>query len=160
MIRSAQFSPCGKYRYTLTRIFDSPGPLCMCIGLNPSRANDEKNDNTIDILTNALPWHGYGGFYMANLYALITPHPEELFSVPDAIGDNELWIETTAAKCKDVIFCWGAFKNIEYRAKKMIERFPGALCFGHNANGSPWHPRALHYAGIHSHETTLIKFKK
>lgn len=160
MIRSASFSECMKYRYELTRIWDHDKPLVMCIGLNPSKANGVKDDSTINILINALQWLGYGGFKMMNLYALITPHPDELFSVPDALGDNDKWITDTAAICKDIIFCWGAFKNIEYRAKKMIKAFPNALCFGHTAKGSPWHPRALHYAGILSHQTSTIPFKK
>lgn len=158
MDKSANFSPCGKYRYRLTRRWSDVGDMAMCIGLNPSTANAEKNDNTIDILTNTLRWHEYAGFYMMNLYALITSKPALLFTVPDSLGDNEQWIQRTYEQSKDVIFCWGAFKNIEYRAKKMIERFPGALCFGKTKNGSPWHPRALHYAGIRFDQTQLLKF--
>lgn len=157
-IRSAEFSECGKYRYLLKRVWNDQDPFALCIGLNPSRANHERNDTTINILTDTLRWHEYGGFYMANLYALITPHPKELFSVPDAIKDNDKWIDLAAGQVRDIIFCWGAFKGIEYRAKKMKERFPKALCFGRSANGSPWHPRALPYASIKFNETTLTIF--
>ncbi len=159
MIKSVEFSECGKYRYVLSRVW-SEDPYAMCIGLNPSKADSIDDDPTIRILINSLQWLGYGGLKMVNLYALITPHPGELFAVPDSLGENDKWVEETAAKCKDVIFCWGTFKNIEFRSKKMIKAFPQALCFGYNANGSPWHPRALHYAGIRSHQTTLTKFKK
>jgi len=159
MIRTAQFSDCMKYRYTLYRQW-SDEPKVMCIGLNPSTANGATDDATINRLCNVLPYHRYGAFYMVNLYALITPHPEVLFSVPDPMGENEKWIYDTAAKCDEIIFCWGNFKGIGYRANQMKKRFPQAWCFGHNADGSPWHPRALHYKGIQSHDVQLIRFKK
>ena len=46
----AEFSKCGKYRYKLWRIWDRKLKLAMCIGLNPSKANSNKNDATINIL--------------------------------------------------------------------------------------------------------------
>jgi hypothetical protein len=158
MIRTANFSDCGKYRYWLFRRWDDR-PLAMCIGLNPSTANHETDDKTIELLNNHLPWHNYGGFYMVNLYAFIASKPEILFSAPDPFGENEIIVPNIAARCKDVIFAWGAFKSIEYRANKMKMFYPKALCFGKNKDGSPWHPRALVYKGIQFHESKLSPFK-
>jgi hypothetical protein len=45
--RGAEFSPCGKYRYALWRIWDFKKPLAMFIGLNPSTADASKDDPTI-----------------------------------------------------------------------------------------------------------------
>lgn len=158
MIRKAQFSPCGKYRYWLSRKWDDR-PMAMCVGLNPSTANHETDDATIRILNNVLPWLGYGGFYMLNLYAFIASKPEKLFAGPDPRGTfNDHWLSYIAESCKDVIFCWGSFKNIEHRATQVSKDFPNALCFGKNANGSPWHPRALHYKAIKNHEVKLLPF--
>ena len=63
----AEFSKCGKYRYKLWRIWNTELKLAMCIGLNPSTANANKNDQTISYLIKMLSILGYGGFYMMNL---------------------------------------------------------------------------------------------
>lgn len=159
MIRSAIFSPDGLYRYQLSRIWDESKRLAMCIGLNPSKANGEKDDPTIRLLTRVLQYQGYGGFIMVNLYAWITPHPKELFSVANSLGDNDQHIAAAALSTQDQIFCWGNFKGIDYRAKKMMQQFPDALCFGKTSTGSPWHPLALMYKGVKTDEVTLTKYK-
>ena len=48
--KGADFSNNGKHRYRLWRIWDETKPYALCIGLNPSTANSEKNDPTINIL--------------------------------------------------------------------------------------------------------------
>ncbi|MCB9902553.1 MAG: DUF1643 domain-containing protein, partial [Planctomycetes bacterium] len=48
MLRStATFSPCRTYRYSLTRIWDDAAPVCGFILLNPSTADETRNDPTI-----------------------------------------------------------------------------------------------------------------
>lgn len=163
MIRSSEFSDCGKYRYLLSRDW-SEGKIVMCIGLNPSTAGRknkkgiEEDDPTISRLCKTLEHLGFGGLRMCNLYALISSKPEKLFQVPNALGENDAWLQTTAFGVQEIIFCWGSFKNIEHRAKKVMEMFPSAKCFGKNLNGTPIHPMAMMYAGIKPSEATLIKF--
>lgn len=141
----AEFSECGKYRYKLWRIWDASLPLAMCIGLNPSTANANKNDNTISILINVLGQLGYGGFYMMNLFAFISSKPEDLLTCDDPLGDNENKLAEVESICKDVIACWGNFTQAQDRIKQVLPRYPNALCFGFNKNGTPFHPRALSY---------------
>lgn len=76
--KEAKFSGCGKYRYWLKRIWDADKSFAMCIALNPSTANGDKDDPTITRLSNLLNAHGFGGFYMTNLFALISSNPEDL----------------------------------------------------------------------------------
>lgn len=146
----AEFSQCGRYRYKLWRIWDKSLPLAMCIGLNPSTANARKNDNTINILVGVLGKLGYGGFYMMNCWAFITSDPDELQVNPMTDEWNNNMITVTASLCKTVIFAWGNFSVIREmeRDLELAEMFPNAKCFGVNANGSPWHPRALSYKGL------------
>lgn len=147
----AEFSECGKYRYKLWRIWDEDKPLIMCIGLNPSTANADKNDPTIRILRKFLSKLGYGGFYMCNLYAIISSKPEILLTKDlDLQKDNEFHLGSTAIKCSDnVLFCWGGFKEIQPdRIEYIKRRFPNALSFGKTANGAPLHPMALMYGGV------------
>jgi len=145
----ADFSNDGKYRYRLWRIWNKELPKAMVIGLNPSKANASKNDNTISILIRVLGKLGYGGFYMMNCWAYITPKPELLQVNPMSDEWNNNTITVTASLCETVIFAWGNFKIIREkgRDKELIEIFPNAKCFGFNKNGTPWHPRFISYAG-------------
>lgn len=143
----AEFSPCGKYRYKLWRIWNDELPKAMCIGLNPSTANANKNDATINNLIRILSTLGYGGFYMMNLFAWISSKPEDLFSCRDPIGENENKLKEVEAICNDVIVCWGNFKQAGKRINEVLPNYPNAKCFGFNKNGTPFHPLALMYNG-------------
>lgn len=136
----ATFSECRKYRYALWRIWDAQLPLLMFIGLNPSKADETNKDNTIGKVTKVAEHNGYGGFYMMNLFAVVSKKPEVLKTDPDPLGDNDGWIEKIALKCKDVVFAWGDFKEARQRAEKIKELFPNAFALHINKNGSPKHP--------------------
>ena len=158
MIKGAEFSECGNYRYVLSRKWDERCQSAVCIGLNPSTANAETDDPTIRDLTRILQNLGYGGLFMMNLFAFISSDPDDLRRVPDPVKENDIWLHKISLLCNDVIFCWGNFKQAEYRAKKIIPMFPGAKCFGKNKNGSPFHPLALMYAGIKADNAELMLF--
>jgi hypothetical protein len=158
-LAGATFSDCGKYRYKLWRIWDESKPLAMCIGLNPSTANAKTNDNTINILIRVMQQLGYGGFYMMNLFAWISSHPQDLLTVIDPIGENDYYLDQVRKECNDVIACWGAFQQALARTEIVLERFPETKCFGVNNNGTPFHPRALSYKGLLSNPG-LIRYQK
>lgn len=158
MIKSAEFSECGKYRYVLTRIWHDSKKIAMCIGLNPSTANEGHDDPTILRLISTLDILGYGGLKMTNLYGLISSKPEALQSCPDPLKENDKYLLTTAHTVQDIIFCWGTFKQAEYRARKVIQLFPDGKCFGKNKNGSPWHPLAMMYKGLKANQAKLTFF--
>lgn len=146
--QGAIFSKCGKYRYLLSRDWNKEKRIAMCIGLNPSNANADKNDPTINILIRTLAKLDFGGLRMVNLYAYVSSKPAKLFEVSDPQGQNDAWLLTTAHGCQEIIFCWGSFKNIEHRARKVKEMFPSAKCFGKNANKTPLHPMAIMWQGL------------
>ena len=135
----AEFSEDRKYRYTLWRIWDNNKPMVMFIGLNPSTANETTNDPTIcRVIKFAFDW-GFGGVYMTNLFAYVTPYPEKLKECNDPLADNDSWLEKTAHKCKKIIFAWGSFKEAAERSKEVMQMFDGyALII--NKDGSPRHP--------------------
>lgn len=138
----AKFSECGKYRYALWRIWDETKPLVMFVGLNPSTADVEKDDPTINRVTQISKNLNYGGFYMMNLFALVTPYREELIKSVDPIGDNDKYLRDIAGKCSDYIFAWGAFKEAKDRSLALCKIIAGskpkALII--NKDGSPRHP--------------------
>lgn len=136
----ASFSDCRKYRYALWRIWDKSKPLVMFIGLNPSTANETKSDPTITRVVQFAKNWGYGGVYMMNLFGLVSPYPEDLKNVKDAIGENTPWLEHVSKKCSQVIFAWGNFKEAEERSRAVKKMFPDAMALQINKNGSPKHP--------------------
>lgn len=91
MIKDAIFSPCGKYRYSLSRVWDESKPYTLFIGLNPSYADAENDDRTLSrCISFAKSW-GYGGVYMTNLFAFVHTQRHEMMKAPDPIGiDDDL----------------------------------------------------------------------
>lgn len=150
----ATFSPCRQYRYALWRIWDETKPVIMFIGLNPSTANENEPDPTINTVKALSTNWGYGGFYMMNLFAIVSPDPEVLKTHPDPLGDNDGWLEQVSMKCDDVVFAWGAFKEAKERCQKIIDQFPDALCIKILKDGSPKHPLYTPYSA------TPIRFKQ
>jgi hypothetical protein len=147
--KGAEFSECGKFRYRLWRMWDEKLPRAMVIGLNPSTANSEKNDPTIDNLTTALKILGYGGVIMMNCWPFITSKPELLQIDDESNFQNGARMLQTAMVVDEIIFAWGNFKIIKERNrdKELIKMFPTAKCFGFNKNGSPMHPLSMMYKG-------------
>lgn len=138
----AIFSECMRYRYQLFRVWDRARPLAMCVGLNPSTANGATDDPTIKKLRRILAHQGYGGFYMTNLYALISSVPDKLYSVPDPLGENDTHLKAVADLTTDVFLCWGSFKGLEVRIKSILKIVAGKplKCFGKSSKGIPIHP--------------------
>lgn len=135
----ATFSDDRKYRYVLWRIW-SDAPKIMFIGLNPSTANETEMDPTITRVKGFATDWGYGGFFMMNLFAIVSKDPKVLKTDPNPLGDNDGWIEKISAKCDKIIFAWGAFKEAKERAVDVIARFPDAEALIINRDGSPRHP--------------------
>jgi hypothetical protein len=148
-MKGAQFSDDRRYRYALWRIWNEDKPLVMFIGLNPSTAAEKEDDPTIRRVTRFAYDHGYGGFYMMNLFAYVTAYPHVLETTKDALGDTDEWLEKINLKCYAVCFCWGAFGDgngrqyIRMRAQQIVGRFPSAYCLGKTKTGHPAHPLYL-----------------
>ena len=76
-----------KYRYALWRIWDENKPYVLFIGLNPSTADETKDDPTVRrCIGFTQSWKKYGGVYLANLFAYRATNPRELEVVADPIG--------------------------------------------------------------------------
>lgn len=136
----AVFSQDRKYRYILWRRWDSKKPGITFIGLNPSTANELKNDKTIaTVMRYAKDW-GFGCVYMVNLFAYISTDPKALLSVENTVGElADEYIRVATTLSKDIIFAWGSFK-VNGRDQELIKMFPQAKCLCHNADGTPHHP--------------------
>lgn len=140
----AIFSECKRYRYKLWRIWDPTKPFIMFVGLNPSTADQDKDDPTIrKVKAFAKAW-GYGGVYMLNLFAIISTDPKILISPEltreERIGpQNDEYLKVTAWAAEKIIFAWGAF-NVDGREVEVMDLIPSAFALVINSDGSPRHP--------------------
>ncbi len=135
----AHFSKCGKYRFCLYRKWDNTLPMVMFIGLNPSTADKQNDDPTIRrVIRFAKDW-GFGGVYMLNLYAFITPYPKMLDTSGENTHFNDIWIHRMYWKSAKVICAWGAF-DVKDRAEVVKASIPDRYALIINKDGSPRHP--------------------
>jgi len=139
----AIFSDCRQYRYALWRKWDASRPNVMFIGLNPSQAGSTHDDPTIRRMRIFAQDWGFGGVYVMNLFAYMTPYPEVLKKCKDPVGKNAYWLERLAPSCDKITFAWGVHGHGSPQAETLIQQFPHAWCMGMNKSGSPRHPLYL-----------------
>lgn len=145
--KGATFSPCRTWRYDLWRIWDADRPYLAVIGLNPSTADEERNDPTVTRCQRFARDWGYGGLDMLNLFALRSTDPRELLKAADPIGcGNPDMIYSIAQRAGRVLVAWGDWAGrIERRAAAsyletvVLADLP-LYCLGINKSGEPKHP--------------------
>jgi len=142
MKKSAEISECKKYRYDLFRVWDENKPYLMFIGLNPSTADYEQDDNTIRRCIDFAKNLNFGGICMCNLFALRSTNPKNMLLHTSPIGDkNDFYIKKHAKYAGMIIVAWGNKGNHLNRDKeviKIINRPVFALDI--NKSGQPKHP--------------------
>jgi hypothetical protein len=149
MKRDAIFSHYNSYRYRFSKIWDSNKKTVLLIGLNPSNGTDKKDDPTLTKLTKIvehLDGEIYGGFYVGNLFAFITPKPHELIQSKNPIGDdNDCHLIDMALKCEKTICMWGNEGVLNRRDKDDVGLFEKQniplYCFGFTEDKNPMHSR-------------------
>lgn len=154
-LSSAVFSACRRYRYRLDRRWDDSLPPLAFGMLNPSTADHERNDPTIERCERRARTMGFGSLIVWNLFAFRATNPKALKEQNDPIGpENNKFILEAFAECKarggTVIAGWGTHgalrdrnSEVEYLARNMpIELF----CLGLTNAGHPKHPLYVPYA--------------
>ena len=140
----ADFSPCRKYRYTLWRVWDESKPLVMFLGLNPSTADEIKNDPTVTRCINYAKSWNYGGMYMMNIFAFRTTYPIELKKALEPIGkENNYWIEKISKNVDKCIGAWGNDGLFLNRSDYIKQNVNNLYCLKINHSGEPSHPLYL-----------------
>ncbi|MEX0597207.1 MAG: DUF1643 domain-containing protein [Candidatus Paceibacterota bacterium] len=143
IIRDATFSKDNKYRYKLSRVWDDSKPKLLFIMLNPSIADGNKDDPTINRVIDFTKSWGYGGFYVGNLYAFISTDPKGLDNVTEKEGpDNIDRIKEMLIGVDKVIYGWGMHgPKKEPKWLKDLVKIP--YCITHLKDGKPGHPSRL-----------------
>lgn len=141
----AEFSPCLKYRYELTRFWDGSNRHAAFVMLNPSTADANEDDPTIRKCVGFARRWGYGGIRVYNVYALRATDPNELKRSDNPIGpDNDSWIRRAASN-EIVVAAWGTFRVHPDRAQHVLGLLNGASvhCLRVTKEGRPQHPLYL-----------------
>lgn len=161
MHRSAEISPCGTYRWTLTRQWDERPKLVVCM-FNPSTADAEVDDPTIKLLCHIASHNGYGGIVVVNAIPLRSPTPADAIAMAnwhatrdwyarDRLHDNLLFIVKQVERATAVLLAWGALgekcwewiEAVELEIREALPDDARVYCLGKTASGQPKHPLAL-----------------
>ncbi len=144
----AVFSGDRRYRYLLRRRVSESRKRILFIMLNPSRADEKRNDPTIRrCIGFARDW-GFGLLDVVNLFALASTDPLVLLNVEDLIGkDNDAAIRAALEVADMTVLAWGNHGlNHEKRAAEVTAMARGtsqSYCLGLTMKGAPKHPLRL-----------------
>ncbi len=153
--RSAIFSDCGLYRYLLEHDFGCTGPVVSLGMINPSDANEEKNDPTMTKVDGFCARLGASKVTVWNPFALIAKDVRDLRSAVDPIGpENDAYIERAIRGADIHIVAWGPLSKLPKRLRNrwrsvvdVLNRAGAkAMCWGTALDGQPRHPLVLAYA--------------
>jgi len=140
----ATFSKCRVYPYDLWRLWNRSERYLMVIGLNPSTADEVKNDQTVRKCIKFARHWGYGGLHMTNIFAFRATDPKRMKSHTSPIGDhNDLWLAKLAAGAGMILAAWGIHGDHLTRGadvRRMIGVKLPMLCLGTTKPGQPRHP--------------------
>ena len=108
MDKAAVFSSDRIHRYTLSRIWDPDKRPVLFICLNPSTADETKDDPTVRrCIGYARDW-GYGGMVMCNIFAFRATDPKKMKAAEDPIGrHNDWWLLREAEQAGIAVAAWG-----------------------------------------------------
>ena len=140
-----QFSPDRRHRYSLIHRWNPlfGDRLILWIGLNPSTADEAKLDPTLTRIADFSKRAGFDGFWMANLFALRTPYPEEMMKADEPVGpENDAWLLRAAERCERIVAAWGVTGTYQARADAVVRLLAGRelSCLGTTQDGHPRHP--------------------
>lgn len=147
------------YRYRLERSLSLWGPTVALLGVNPSKAGAEVNDQTITKDIGFGERLGWGRIIKGNLFARISTDVrglrESLTNPIDPIGpENDAHLRQIMTDADIVVPCWGPTAKVPKAIRnrwRSVARIADDLgkplwCFGVAQDGQPRHTLMLAYA--------------
>ncbi|MCT4607733.1 MAG: DUF1643 domain-containing protein [Pelagimonas sp.] len=146
-VSRALYSPCGRYRYGLWRIWDDTLPELLFVMLNPSTATEEKNDPTIERCQRRAIQLGFGAVRIANLFAFRATKPADLKRAEDPIGpENAQLLSEWSGKSAMTIAAWGSHGDTLAQGQAIAPLLNGDVRhLGLTKAGHPRHPLYVSY---------------
>jgi len=147
--------PNQEYRYTLWRIWDDSLPIVQWIGLNPSTADEHRDDPTIRKCVGFARRWGAGAICMTNLFAWRDTKPANMMRVADPVGpENDRILQEVAKHATIRVAAWGNHGVHLNRAEIVTKMIPDLSMLRINeATGQPGHPLYIPY------ETSLSPYE-
>jgi len=147
MINSdAIFSKDRIYRYVLIREWDLDKPSLTIVSLNPSTADEKKNDPTVTRCIGFAKKWGFGKLLMANIFAFRATLPKDLFNSKNPVGDkNDYWIKKLSEEGNKVVLAYGNHGNFKNRHDEILKMIENPYCIKKSKTGMPSHPLYLKY---------------
>lgn len=151
MVSDVVYSPCGTYRYALTRTWDPDQPKIAFVMLNPSTADAMRNDPTVERCERRARQMGYGAMRVVNLFAFRATKPSDLKATAAPEGPENMAVLLAAADWADMVLCaWGAHGDHMAQAAKAEAALRAAghtlHHIGLTKHGHPRHPLYVSYA--------------
>lgn len=149
MNATAIFSECRTFRYRLSRHWGGDGYLNFLM-LNPSTADENTNDPTIERCQRRAMALGYSGLVVTNLFAFRSTDPLGLHTVKDPIGPaNDAHILAVARNADVVVAGWGkhgGYYGRDFEVKQLLRDGGVSLhALRLNSDRSPEHPLYIPY---------------
>ena len=147
----AVYSPCERYRYTLTRTWDPCGARALFIMLNPSTATEVQNDPTVERCERRARALGFGAFRVTNIFAFRATDPRDMRRAADPVGpENDAAILESVPWADRIVCAWGTHGAHLDRGPEVeaLLRETGAPLhhLGLSKAGHPKHPLYIGYA--------------
>lgn len=138
------FSPCRHYRYTLWREWIGGKGYAMFVGLNPSTADEARDDPTVRrCISYAKQW-GYAALCMTNLFAYRATDPAVMLASASPVGpENDAHLIRCAELAGIVVAAWGCDGGHMDRAAKVCALLPDLHYLWLTKGGHPGHPLYL-----------------
>jgi hypothetical protein len=148
---TAVFSEDMAYRFLLRRVWGPDDTNVLCgLFMNPSTADELKDDMTLKGWRRRAHKLGYDGFSIVNAFGFRSPNPKDLLSSADPVGRvwNDDFIRAEIAKNRTTVVGWGCPpKKVQWRCVEMVRLLRvinrPVYVLGLNNDGSPKHPLYL-----------------
>ena len=136
------YSECDRYRYGLSRVWNNERPAVLFLMLNPSTADEHRNDPTVARCETRARTMGFGGVMIANIFAFRATRPADLKKADAPVGDqNDALLDIWIAQAGMTVAAWGVHGNFQGRGRLVAQRCAGALHhLGLTRDGHPRHP--------------------
>ncbi|WP_415182156.1 DUF1643 domain-containing protein [Phaeovulum sp.] len=147
---TAVYSDCERYRYALTRTWDSKRGKALFIMLNPSTATETQNDPTVERCERRARALGFGAFRVTNIFAFRATDPKVMRAQDDPVGSKNDGAICESLPWADQIICaWGAHGAHLGRGavvEALLRRLGTPLFhLGLTKAGAPKHPLYISY---------------
>ncbi|MBU0846914.1 DUF1643 domain-containing protein [Patescibacteria group bacterium] len=148
--RGAVFADDHTHRLYLWRRWNKQGPWVMFIGLNPSTADERRDDPTVRRCIGFAKRWECGGIFMCNVFTLVSTDPKKLnVETPIAMGAS-LAMRVIRERCSKAVAGWGNLITQVREGEDQVERIKRQLspldCLGMTKLGHPRHPLYLPYS--------------